>query len=703
MKLPPFFALTPLAIACSLTLAPCASASTTDAALMETMVVTATREAKDKSKLSESVGIIGSDQLELINPSHPAEALNRIAGVHINNLGGEGHMTAIRQPITTAGVYLFLEDGVPTRPTGYFNHNGLYEVNIPQSSRLEVTKGPASALYGSDAIGGVINSLTKAAPQSGEQELDINLEAGSHDWKRLLTSASTAINEHSGIRLDVNATESDGYRDESDYSRYSATLRYDNQFTDNWAVKLIGSYTDVDQSGVSSLEYDDYQNDDQKNRFHDDIGFREVNALRVSAEFSYQANADQLWTITPFYRDNKMKMMPSWMVTYDPNIRDYQFQSYGALFKFRQNVLDGRGQVITGLDIDYTPSTYEEDDITVTQQGDIYTDFQTTGTQHYDFESNQLSLASYIHSEWQLAEQWRLNAGVRYDYFEVDYTDKLAGTAVDTRHLRPDSQTLSYDEFSPKLGLVYKFHSDHNAYFSYRHAFRAPTIGNLFRPGSSLDSDQLEPVTSDSFEVGLRGALTKRIGYELAYYDMSIEDDIVSFVDGSDRKITNAGETSHKGLELSLQGKFTDELAFTLATTYTRQEYEDFSYVFGFGPFAETRNFSGSDVGKAPKRTTNISLDYTPVYLPKARFSVEYEQLGSYYTDETNTAKYKGHELFNLRAHYDFTSSFAAYLRVMNLGDQRYSTYTSNQVGDPDISYRPGLPRSAYIGARLAF
>jgi outer membrane receptor protein involved in Fe transport len=78
-----------------------------------------------------------------------------VAGVWVSVTGGEGHQTAIRQPLNTNPVYLFLEDGVPTRSTGFFNHNALYEVNLPGAEGIEVTKGPGSALYGSDAIGGV--------------------------------------------------------------------------------------------------------------------------------------------------------------------------------------------------------------------------------------------------------------------------------------------------------------------------------------------------------------------------------------------------------------------------------------------------------------------------------------------------------------------------------------------------------------------
>ena len=64
--------------------------------MMETIVVTATRENKEKWELAESISVLNGSEIEKLTPSHPAEALNRVAGVHINNLGGEGHMSAIR-------------------------------------------------------------------------------------------------------------------------------------------------------------------------------------------------------------------------------------------------------------------------------------------------------------------------------------------------------------------------------------------------------------------------------------------------------------------------------------------------------------------------------------------------------------------------------------------------------------------------------
>lgn len=97
--------------------------------------------------------------------------MGQIPGVAVAVTNGEGHTTAIRHPFTTNPVYLFLEDGIPIRSTGFFNHNALYEINIPQSGGIEVIRGPGTALYGSDAIGGVINVLTRPPPAQREVTL----------------------------------------------------------------------------------------------------------------------------------------------------------------------------------------------------------------------------------------------------------------------------------------------------------------------------------------------------------------------------------------------------------------------------------------------------------------------------------------------------------------------------------------------------
>ena len=671
---------------------------------IDEVVITATREEKKSTDIPGDIDLISQREIAITAPAHPSEILNRSAGVHINHLGGEGHMTAIRQPITTKGVYLFLEDGLPTRPTGFFNHNALYEVNVPQAENIEVTKGPGSALYGSEAIGGIVNVFTRPAPHQAEAML--NPEVGAHGWSRLLVSGGAPINEDLGYRIDVNLTDAKGYRDDSAYSRYATTARFDGFWGDYTSYKTILSYSEIDQSGVSSLEENDYFNQPRKNLFQERVGARKVNALRLSTEFSHEPSDEALLTLTPFFRHNEMQLMPSWMVTYDPNERDYRFTSFGFLSKYRFNLSDYAAQWIIGLDFDYTPSRYIENEVAMQQSGEFYTGYQRSGNKHYDFDADQTSVSPYIHSEWKADEHWLISAGLRYDYFNIHYDDRLS-TIPDARHRRPPSQSLSFDQFSPKLGAVYKINMENSAFVNMHQAFRAPSVNQLFRSGSAADTEKLQPVKAHSVEVGIKGRVADRWRYGLTAYAMRIKDDIVNVIDGSDRKSVNAGATEHRGIELSLGGELTKRLHTELAFSVTKQEYKKFSYVFScfpptcVPPVSETRDFGGYDVGKAPKTTGNLSLSYRPAILPNSEFEAEYVHFGEYYTDETNTTKYDGHDLVNLRANVQLGRQVATYARVLNIGDVRYSTYTSNQVGDPDISYRPGLPRSLFVGFRI--
>jgi len=166
--------------------------------LMDEVVVTGTREAQKKSETPATIDKISGETIRAANVSHPSQIMGRVPGVWVNVTGGEGHQTAIRQPLTTNAVYSYLEDGVPTRSTGFFNHNALYEVNLPQSGGIEVTKGPGTALYGSDAIGGVINVLTRPAPVKPEAEA--KAELGSFGWKRMLLSGGNTWG-NDGVQL----------------------------------------------------------------------------------------------------------------------------------------------------------------------------------------------------------------------------------------------------------------------------------------------------------------------------------------------------------------------------------------------------------------------------------------------------------------------------------------------------------------------
>jgi iron complex outermembrane receptor protein len=684
-----------------------ALADSPDVPVLDEVVVTSTREAKAKKTLPESVSVATREEVENVAPSHPAELLNRMPGVHVNNLGGEGHMTSIRQPITTAGVYLFLEDGIPTRPTGFFNHNGLYEVNIPQAAGVEVTRGPGSALYGSDAIGGIINVLTAAPPSQGE-EAKIDLEAGADGWKRSLLSAGKAYGPGKGITASLNTTRNEGFRDDGDYTRDSVNLRWDTQNDDHLKAKTVIAASRIDQNGVSALNADDYRNNTETNYYSGDIARREVEALRVSTELARDIGKDGLMTVTPYYRDNRMDLMPPWMFGFDPQIYTTEFQSYGLLGKYRRLLPSLKGEFISGVDMDVTPSTYEEQQLTLTRSGNDITAFQYTGRTNYDFDAKQTSISPYAQLDWMLSDALTASVGARYDQFRIGYEDNLDPSVPERAfnpangrplytHFRPDDQTVSFNEFSPKAGLIYQLGTSQDVYANLRHAFRAPTAGQLFRSGSSVNSADLNPVSSDSLELGTRGTALTWLNYEVAIYQMDTRDDIVTYIDEGIRYTTNAGETRYRGVEAGVGGNITDRWGFRLAATRMQQEYVDFQTLCG----QVLCDYSGNDIAFAPDAIDSLSVHNEPSWAAGLRVEAEVQRMGSYYLDQTNTESYDGHSVINLRGRYLVTDAFEVYSRVENLTDRLYSTYTSKDTNG-NVEYRPGLPRSLFVGFRYS-
>ena len=657
--------------------------------------VTSTREDKPLSQIPASIGVIDKQNIKQTKPAHPSEITNQIPGVYINVTGGEGHMTAIRQPTTTKAVYLYLEDGIPTRSTGFFNHNALYEVNVPQSESIEIIKGPGTSLYGSDAIGGVINVLTAVPPN--EQQSTINIEAGSFGWLRLLADTGNS-DDDSGYIASLNLTHSDGWRNDTEYDRRSANLRVD-QFLDNGAtLKTIFSATDVDQqtAGSSRLLRDDYLNNPELN--YTPISYRQVQAYRLSTEYD-KGGKQQSFSITPYVRHNSMELLPNWSLSYDPVVYKTENDSIGVLVKNRKTLYSGKAELVTGVDVDYSPGSYVQHKINTTKTGNIYTAYTLAEIQ-YDYDVTFSAIAPYIHYEYTLSPAMRLTTGARYDAMQYEYDNKLT-TLTTGSHRRPADTTVSFNHFSPKLGMTYQFNKQLNGFANYRHAFRAPSNTQLFKQGKAENTVDLKPIKVDSFEVGLRGKTRQQLNYTVSVYWMTKRDDILTYKNPDNtRETLNAGKTSHKGIEIGLDQAVADSVTLSVAASYAVHTYEDWKP-------NSTTDYSGNEMESAPRVIMNTRLTYRPAVFPGFRIEPEWVHLGSYWMDQANTYKYDGHDLLNIRIRYDITTQSSIYARIMNVTDEKYATaasYKAAAFGNPEkFEYAPGMPLSLYAGYTQRF
>lgn len=672
---------------------------------LETITVTGTRDSARLADTAASVGVINQQTVIEVNATHSADLLNRIPGVFINQLGstGQGVSAAIRQPITTGPVYLYLENGVPTRSPAFFNHNALYEVNVAQANGVEVTKGPGSALYGSDAMGGVVNVLTNHPIT--EDRLGVTLEAGPDDWRRAQLKGTKVWGAHHlAARLDT--TDSEGWREHNDFSRTSLNLIWQTGVAD-FEVNTVYSGTTLDMNtGGTGLNAADFRNNPAK--AGNLIGYRAVESQRLSSAWHTALGAGDL-TITPYWRSNRLEYIATWTLntgrlvprgnamvldSQDAHVNHSGDDSYGTQLMYKQDIsVWDNAFWIAGIDLDYSEGTTKQTYIerSDTDPGRYWLSYREVRS-IYDYQVDFAALSPYVHMETDIGHHWRINAGLRYDSVRYDYTNSLGPDLSNPIHKRPADTDIELDHLSPKLGVIYKFNDQLNAYAAYRHAFRIPSEGQLFRSGSTLDSTRLQPVTADSIELGLRGQLTAQLNFEVTVYELRKEDEILNVTDETGaRRNVNAGDTTHRGVELGFDWLLTED--WSLAAAYAHNQHRFDNWVEG------TSDFSGNTMPNAPEHFANLRVHYAPTWLNGGRLEAEWTDQGEYFIDEANTLTYAGHGLLNLRASYVLNESLEIYLNLLNAEDKRYAESTS-RFGP---TYTPGRPRTLMGGVKLSW
>lgn len=670
----------------------------TTATRLDEVTVTGTREKHSLAETPATVDAISGSEIRASNPVHPSQIMGQVPGVWVNVTGGEGHQTAIRQPLTTNPVYLYLEDGIPTRSTGFFNHNALYEINVPQASGIEVVKGPGTALYGSDAIGGVVNVMTRPAPLKPEAE--ISVDAGQYGWRRLLTTGGNTVDEN-GWRGDLNLTHTDGWRDATGYDRQSATLRWDRALGTDATLKtaVSGSHIDQQTAGSSTISETDYQNNPTIN--YTPISFRDVKALRVSAAYEKES-AGALLSVTPYFRSNDMDLLANWSLTYDPTVYNTNNKSFGVLTKYRRDFEPYRARLITGVDVDYSPGNRLENSINTTKSGNIYTGY-ATGPTLYDYDVTFTEISPYVHGEMSPTERLRLTAGLRYDRLGYDYDNRLsdadivikpANIAFNLTYRHPSDTSIRYNHLSPKLGATYAFSPTVSGFAAYNHAFRVPSEGQLFRQGSALNTVDLKPVKADSYEIGLRHKAPDGMSLEASLYYLAKRDDILSYKDPATgaTQAVNAGKTLHRGVELGAGMPLPSSLRLDVSASYARHTYEDWAV-------SGSADYRGKEMETAPRLIANTRLSYAPATLNGGRVALEWVKLGRYWMDAANTNQYEGHDLLNLRVNYPASKDVEVFGSINNLVDKRYAesaSYTTARGRE----FAPGMPRTLYAGVR---
>lgn len=666
----------------------------------EIIVITATKNEVKLKNVGASIGVVTQMEIEDIDASHASELLNRLVGVNILqiNSSGPGVVAAIRQPISYTPVYLYLENGIPTRSAGFFNHNALYSINAAGSNGVEVLKGPGSALYGSDAIGAVINVRSGDVPK--KDRLLLKHEIGENSWNKLSFNGAKVLGDQA-ITGSIQVSESDGWREHNEFDQQIGTTSWAMKLGQQWKINNIFSFNSIKMNtGGSGLNEEDYlTNPEQPGNL---IAYRDVSSFRFASHLEKDTHNGTL-SVTPYLRSNELEYLAHWTLntgtldSQDAHINKSGHHSIGLQLRYHQNVEAWDGYWIAGVDIDN--STGDTEQTYVTRSGDLAGDYWLAlEKQHllYDYDVDYQSVSPYIHTDFVPLDKLNVSLGLRYDSMTYNYRNKLTDvlhTQGDSIiHYRPSDTEIEMHHLSPKVSATYQITEELSTYFAYRHGFRIPTESQLFRAGATTNSTDLKPVKVDSIEVGFRGNISHRIGFESTLYQMEKKDDIVGIDDESGaRRHVNAAETKHVGLELGFDMLLTQEWDLYLSYTRSKHEYVEWAE-------QDVDDYSGATIPNAPREIANIRLNYQPQFLKGGRVELEWFHQGQHFTSNDNDNTYSGHRLINLRANFKATTQLTIYGRVLNMNNVRYAE-TTNKWG----KLTPGRPREIVMGIKYKF
>ncbi|MDT3405680.1 iron complex outermembrane receptor protein [Mucilaginibacter terrae] len=676
---------------------------------LQPVVVSASREGQSRASAPIAISKINTVQIQDTKATALYQLLNKVAGVYMVNLGNEQHTMAIRQPITYNALYLYMEDGLPIRPTGIFNHNALYEINMSSVKDMEVIKGPASSLYGSNSIGGAVNFISQNPPAGYAGR--VQLQGDNYHYRRVDADGGFTSGKFGFYAGGYVAHQSNGWQDYTDFDKYSASLKTIYEFDTATHLTASATYNYLNTQTPGSLDstrfYSRTYSSNQR------FTYRKVNAFRANARLDHAWSSRSNTFVTLFYRNNSTAQLPSYFISDVRNsagqyvssngqVNDQSFHSFGVLAQHRVDFDFLHSRLIAGVYIDNSPSSFYAQSLSI--QKDVsrnyYTSFTNTGMYIDDYRIKLFNTAAYTQYELKPIEPLRIVMGLRYDRVHYNFRNGLPVT--NTKYKQ--QQTNDFDVLAPKLGLTYNLGNNKGLYANYSLGFQPPETGDLF---SSRQQTPLKQATFNNYEVGgWFTAFGSKFHSEISLYSLEGRNEIISqLLPDNTTQNQNSGATRHRGIEYTLTYLPVQQLAIRFSGTNAWHTYKDYSEVRTSGGKASTIIYNGKRMANAPSWIANAEVTYKPDYLPGFRIAPEWQRIDKYFTNPANTKSYGGYNIANLRLGYDFKQNVlkgaGIWFNMINVTNKLYATTViSNQYGD---TYTAAPPRTYTLGISYSF
>ena len=655
---------------------------------IEEIVVVADASVRARQGDLGSITTVDAEELDLLRANHVHETLVRVPGVWVQRGSGHEHLTAIRSGVLAGpgacGEFLYLENGIPIRPAGFCNINNLFEVNTEQAAAVEVLRGPASALFGGNALHGVVNVVARRP--AGRPAL--SMEVGPYDYHQ--ARAGGVLGD---VRVDVHSTGSGGYRDDTGFGQQKAGLSHVFE-AGPWEVSNFVSATLLNQeTGGFVRGYRAYDDDDLRDTNPNPEAYRDAWSVRAISAWTRDLGDRQL-ALTPYLRRSSMAFLQHFLPG-QPLETNAQ-TSGGAVG--RLGGVDGSLSWNVGAQVEWMRGELGQHQDGPTVGSAFLVATRPPGT-HYDYDVDSAMAAAFYDLTWSLSARANLVHSLRVERLAYDYDNHATvgntrddGTACGfggCLYTRPASREDTFTDAAGRIGIHWSLDDRSEAYAVAGRGFRAPQATELYRLQSGQTVADIDSEALTSVEAGWRwtGAT---VDADIAVY--AERTDHLIFRDANGFNVSD-GETESSGIEFALRGRLGDVHRLELTGTYARHRY-----AFDRDAARGERIRDGNDVDTAPRWLGSARWHASSGPL---RSELEAVYVGSHFLNAANTARYKGHLAFHWRGSYRVSDRITAFARLLNLTDERYADRADFAFGS--YRYFPALPRQLYLGVEITW
>ena len=616
---------------------------------LDKISVTATRTVRPIIDVPSSVTVINTDQIEA-SPFERVEDILRTE-VGIDNVRHYGSQTGgIKGPIDMRGVTggitqrtLMLIDGVPQNDNANNSIGWIAWSQIPKDAieRIEIVRGPSSALYGSEGLGGVINIITKKPKETGEASLTFKYgESDTHSEEAFFSQKF----ERFGVLLNGQYEESDGFymvepKQDNDIERYRRSNRF--------LAKL--SY-DIDDMSDISFGFMRYEHKMNKGR---EFFYGEKEDYRYWLEYSRKGQKLDWKALAYVNDDDKTAYIDEKDHTAVNREERFPVFTWGA--ELQSSINFSETSVLT-VGAAYKDVHFETEYIYLNPAED----------REYEAGGDQSFISPFLNYEKKFFDdQLIFNVGGRYDFIESD-NGKERDTHISKGYdnVYPEK---TWEEFSPKCGVVFRPDKNTAIRASVGKGFRAPTLFELYkthtRSGNVTSANpDLEPEKIVSYELGAEKVFFDTVWARITYYQSYAEELIAGrTVSVNQYERDNLDEVKIHGVEVELKWAATDWLSLFANYTYNSTRIEK-------DPVNPENE--GNLINGYPKHKARAGVMYSDPRILDVNLSYNYR--GKRYQDIENTTELKGFSTFDLSISRKLFNHVELSLNVENIFDKKY-------------------------------